>query len=136
MKGLTYALKIIAIVLNSIFLAGILFGMSRFDVHPQGLHDWAGLIFILVFPAITLITIALTFHKKGKILTYVLRIIAIIVNVFILIIIISAIAVERVYLEDFAQWLVCLMDLGLPVLNLVALALTLRKEKETNSDFS
>ncbi len=130
MKGRTYTLKITAFGLNSIFLAGILFIVSRTGVHPLSLHAWAVCIFILLFPSVTLITMALTFHKKAKILTPVLRIIAIIVNVLFLIIFISAIALQRLSLHHFVQWLVYLMALALPVLNLVALAVTFIKVKE------
>jgi hypothetical protein len=123
MKGVNKTVKIIVIVLNAIFLAGLLFGMSRYGVRPRGLLDKAGLIFILVFPAVTLVTIALTFRKEGKKPASILRIIAVIVNILFLIIFITAIALEGVSLEHFGQLLVCIMGLGLPVLNVVAVAL-------------
>jgi hypothetical protein len=123
MKGSAKACKIIAIVLNAIFLAGLLFGMSRYGVHPRTLLDKAGCIFILVFPAVTLVTIALTFRKEGKMPACVMKVIAVIVNVLFLIILISAIAIEGVSLEHFGQLLVCIMGLGLPVVNLGVLAL-------------
>jgi len=129
MKDLTKTLKIIAIVLNAIFLAGIIYGMTRYAVHPQDLHDRVGLIFILLFPAVTLVAITLTFHKKAKILTSILRIIAIIVNALFFIILISAIALKGVNLQHFSQLLVCIFGLGLPVLNIIAFALTFRKPK-------
>ena len=135
MKGGNKTLTIIAIVVNAIFLAGLLFGMSMYGARAEGRLDKVGLIFILVFPAVTLITIALTFRKEGKKLASVLRIIAVIVNVLFLIILISAmvLALERLHNQDFAQWLVCILGLGLPVLNLVALALTFRKTKDINA---
>lgn len=129
MKGLTYALKIIIIVLNAVFLAGIIYGMTRFGVHPRGLLDLIGCIFILVFPAVTLVTFLLTFHKKAIILTSVLRIITVIINILFLIILISAIVLEGISLEHFFQLLVVTFGLGLPVLNIVAFALTFRKPK-------
>ena len=132
MKGVNKILRIIAIVVNAIFLVGLLFGMSRYGVYPRTLLDKVGLIFMLVFPAVTLVTIALTFRKKSKILNSVLRIIAIIVNILFFIILISEIALEGVSLEHFAALLVCIMGLGLPVLNVVILALTFRKEKEAS----
>ncbi len=125
MKDLTKTLKIIAIVLNAIFLAGLIYGMTRFGVHPRDLHDQVGFIFTLIFPAVTLAAIILTFYKKSRIL----RIIAIIVNVLFLIILISAIALKGVNLEHFAQLLVCIFGLGLPFLNIAAFALTFRKPK-------
>ena len=132
MKRLTKALKIIAIVLNSIFLAVILFIASRPGAHPQTLRDWAGFVLIFVFLPVTLITIALTFHKKVQILTSVLKIIAIILNISFLIILICEMA--DIGLEGLAQWLFCLMGLGLPVVNVLAMALTYRKGKEITAD--
>ena len=125
MKGVAKTVKIIAIVLNGIFLAGLLFGMSMYGARTEGLLDKAGLIFILVFPAVTIVTIALTFRKEGKRLACFLKVIAVIVNVLFLIILISAMAIafERLYNQNVAQWLVCIMGLGLPVLNFAALAL-------------
>ena len=132
MKGQTKTLTIITAVLNGIFLAGLLFGISMYGARAEGRLDKAGLIFILVFPAVTLVTIALTFGKEGKKLTFVLKVIAIIVNILFLIILISALALafERLHNQDFAQWLVCIIGLGLPVLNVVTLGLTFRKGKE------
>lgn len=129
MKDLTKTLKIIAIVLNAIFLAGIIYGMTRFGVDPSGLLDLIGCIFILVFPAVTLVTFLLTFHKKAIILTSVLRIITVIINILFLIILISAIVLEGISLEHFFQLLVVTFGLGLPVLNIVAFLLTFRKPK-------
>ena len=80
MKIFTKAIKIIAIVLDTIFLAGLIFFLIRLGAQPQTLYDWAGFILMFAFPPITLITIALTFHKKFRILTFFLKIIAIIVN--------------------------------------------------------
>jgi tellurite resistance protein TehA-like permease len=130
MKGLTKALKIIAIVLNIILLAGLICFLIRLGAHPQTLSDWAGFISMFAFPPITLITIALTFYKKSRILTSVLRIIAVIVNASFLLILICVTAIGRVHLEGLAMWLLGLMGYGLPVLNVLALALTFRKGKE------
>jgi hypothetical protein len=128
MNGLAKALKIIAIVLNTIFLAvNLLIVCSSYGGYPQDLYDWAAFILIFALPPVTLITIALTFHKKLEILTSVLKIIAIILNISFLIILIFEVA--DIGLEGLAQWLFCLMGLGLPVLNVVTLALTFRKEK-------
>ncbi|MHC4735664.1 MAG: hypothetical protein ACYTDW_14590, partial [Planctomycetota bacterium] len=79
-----------------------------------------------------LVTIALTFRKEGKMPACVLKVIAIIVNILFLIILISARALVRISLDYFGPLLVCIMGLGLPVLNVVALALTFRKEKEAS----
>jgi len=126
MKRLTYALKIIAIVLNTIFLAGIIFFLIRLGAHPQTNLDWAGFIFMFAFPPIMLITIALTFHKKLEILTSVLRIIAIIVNTSFLVILICVTIIGHVRFEGPAMWLFGLLGYGLPVVNIVAMALTFR----------
>ena len=130
MKSLTYVLKIIAIVLNTIFLAGLIFFLIRLDDHPQTLRDWAGFILMFAFPPITLITIALTFHKKFQILTFVLIIIAIIVNASFLLILIYATAIGNVRPDSPAMLLFALLGYGLPVLNLLAMALTFTKGKE------
>ncbi|HIJ52132.1 MAG TPA: hypothetical protein HPP66_03135 [Planctomycetes bacterium] len=127
MKRLTKVVKIIAIVLNAIFLAIILLIVSRSGAHPQTLIDWAGFILIFVFPPVTLITIALTFHKKLEILTSVLKVIAIIVNVSFLTIFIFEVA--DAHFVNLVMWLVCLMGLGLPIVNILAVALTFRKGK-------
>jgi hypothetical protein len=84
MKGVTKTLKIIAIVLNAILLAGILFDMCRYGVWPRTLLYMDAFILIL-FPAVTLVTIALTFRKEGKMPACVLKVIAIIVNILFLI---------------------------------------------------
>ena len=132
MKSFTKAVKIIAIVLDTIFLAGLIFLLISLGAHPQSLRDWAGFILMFAFPPITLITIALTFHKKFRILTFFLRIIAIIVNAFFLLVLIHATAIGNVHLNGLAMWLFALLGYGLPVLNILALALTLRKGKEKN----
>ncbi len=127
MKRLTKALKIIAILLNTIFLAYTYSRLIKYGAHPQGLRDQAGIILIFALPPITLITIALTFHKKAQILTTVLKIISIIANASFLVIFICEAADSC--LVGLAMWLVCIMGLGLPVVNVAALALTFRKEK-------
>ena len=134
MKGLTYALKIIAIVLNTIFLAGIIFFLIRLGAHPQTLRDWAGFILMFAFPPITLITIVLICLKKFQILTSVLKIIAIIVNASFLVILICVTAIGHVHLEGLAMWLIGLLGFGLPVVNVLAVALTFRKGKATSDE--
>jgi len=133
MKRLTKALKIIAIVLNAIFLVGILLTVcSRYGGYPQDLRDQAGFILIFAFPAITLITIALTFHKKAQILTTVLKIISIIANVSFLVIFICEVADSC--LVGLAMWLVCVMGLGLPIVNILTIVLTYRKGKAMSNE--
>lgn len=127
MKRLTKVIKIIAIILNTIFLAVILFVVSRAGAHPQTAGDWAGCILLFAFPSLTLITIALTFHKRLESLTSVLKILAISVNVSFLIILIFEMVVDRVHLESPGMWLFCLMDFVLPVVNVLTIALTYRK---------
>ena len=133
MKGLTKTLTIIAIVLNAIFLAvNLLIVGSSYGGYPQDLYDWAAFILIFALPPVTLITIALTFHKKLEILHSVLKIIAIILNISFLIILIFEVA--DIGLEGLAQWLFCLMGLGLPVVNVLTVVLTYRKGKEITAD--
>jgi len=125
MNSLTYVLKITAIALNTYFSAWLLlFVCSGYGGHPLSLYAWLSGILICAVPPVTLITIALTFHKNRKILTSVLRIIAIILNAYILIVLIWFEKDPRDYLVLY------LMYCGFAVLNLVALALTLRKVKE------
>ena len=86
MKSLTYVLKITAIALNTYFSAWLLlFVCSGYGGHPLSLYACLSCILICAVPPVTLITIALTFHKNLKILTSVLRIIAIILNAHLLI---------------------------------------------------
>jgi hypothetical protein len=80
-KSLTYVLKITAIALNTYFSAWVLlFVCSGYGGHPLSLYACLSCILICAVPPVTLITIALTFHKNLKILNSVLRIIAIILN--------------------------------------------------------
>ena len=130
MKGVTYTLKIIAIILNSIFLAGLIFFVIRLGAHPRTLSDRAGFISMFALPPVTLVTIALTFYRKFRIISSILCIIAIIVNTVFLIILIYATALDNVHIKGPAMWLFGLMGYGLPVVNVVILALTFRKEKE------
>ena len=129
MKSVSKPLKIIAIVLNAIFLAGLIYGVTRYGVHLRDLHDRVGFIFTLVFPTVTLVTIALIFHKKLRILTFILKVIAIIVNASFLVILISAIVLKGVNLKQFSQLMVLIWGLGLPVINIAACVLPVRKAK-------
>ena len=134
MKKCIKNLRITAVVLNAIFLAGIIYGMTRYGVHLRGLHDKAGFMFALVFPAVTLVALALTFLKRPISLTSVLRNIALILNGLFLILLISAMALKGVNVEHFTQLMVCVLGIGIPALNLVALALTFIKQKEKTPD--
>ena len=133
MKGLAKAIKITAIVLNGIFLAGLIYGVTRYGAHPRDRLDKAGLILIFIFPAITLVTIAFTFLKKARHLTFVLMIIAVIVNILFFIILISAMIIKGVNMEHFTQLMVCVLGLGLPVVNVITMALTFRKPRAANT---
>jgi hypothetical protein len=65
MKSLTYVLKITAIALNTYFLHYVLsFVGSGFGGHPLSLRAWVSNILICAVLPVTLITIALTFHKN------------------------------------------------------------------------
>lgn len=133
MERLNKAIRINVIILNAVFLVGIIFFLIRLGTDPRNLRDWTGFILIFTFPPITLITIALAFHKKPEILTSVLTIIAIIVNASFLLILIWVTVLGRVHLEGFAIWLFGLLGYGLPVINLAALALTFRNAKQTST---
>jgi hypothetical protein len=134
MKGVSKTLKIIAIVLNGIFLAGLILFLISFGPDPRTLNDWAGFISMFAFGPMTIITIALTFGKKLQVLRSILRVIAIIVNVLFFIILIYVTAIGNVHLEGPAMWIFGLLSYGLPVVNLAALALTFRKGKEKTAD--
>jgi hypothetical protein len=134
MKRLTSVLKIIAIVLNSIFLAGIIFFLIRLGAHPVTLGDLAGFILIFAFPPVTLITLVLICLKKFQILTSILKIIAIIVNTSFLVILVCETAIGHVHLEGLGIWLLGLLGFGLPVVNVLAVALTFRKGKATSDE--
>lgn len=133
MERLNKAIKINAIILNAVFLVGIIFFLIRLGADPRNLRDWAGFISIFAFPPITLITIALTFHKKLEILTFALKLIAVILNASFLFILIWVTTLGRVNFEGFAIWLFGLLGYGLPVINLAALALTFRNAKKTST---
>jgi hypothetical protein len=127
MKSLTYILKLFAIALNAIFLPYVLSLIgSGFGGLPLSLLDWVECILSCALLPVTLITIALSFHKKFKILTSVLRIIAFIVNAYLLVLIIlfQHDIFEDIVLEPYSIYS------ALPALNLVALALTFIKEKQ------
>ena len=134
MKKFIKNLRITAVVLNAVFLAGIIYGITRYGVNLRGLHDKAGFMFALVFPAVTLVALALTFLKRPISLTSVLRNIALILNGLFLILLISAMALKGVNVEHFTQLMVCVLGIGIPALNLVALALTFIKQKEKTPD--
>ena len=132
MKPISRTIRIIAIILNVVFLAGIVFFLIRLGADPQKFRDWAGFISMFAFSPVTLITIALTFHKKLAILTFILKVIAIIINASFLVILIWVTAIGNVHLKGFAMWLFGLLSYCLPVLNIVAVALTFRNEKATS----
>lgn len=131
MEKLNKAIRINVIILNAVFFTGMIFFLIRLGADPRNLRDWAGFILIFAFPPITLVTIALTFQKKLQILTFVLKIIAIILNASFLLILIWVTALGRVHLEGIAIWLFGLLGYGLPVINLIALALTFIRTKQT-----
>ena len=131
MKGLAKAHKIIAIVLNAIFLAGLISFLISFPPDPQTLLDWAGFISMYAFAPMTIVAIALTFGKKLQILRLVLRIIAIIVNAFFLVLLICQTVIGQVHFKGFVMLLFGLLGYVLPAVNIVAVALTFREGKAT-----
>ncbi|MHC4694521.1 MAG: hypothetical protein ACYS67_17410 [Planctomycetota bacterium] len=129
MERLNKAIRINAIILNAVFLAGIILFLIKLGADPRNLRDWAGFISMFAFPPITLIAITLTFQKKLQILTLVLKIIAIILNASFLLILIWVTALGNVHLDGIVMWLFGLLGYGLPVLNLTVIALTFRRAK-------
>ena len=123
MKTLAKGIKITAIVLNGIFLAGLIFFLIRLGARPQGLSDWVGFVSMFAFPPVTGIAIALTFHKRCRILTCVLRIVAVIVNASFLVMLIYVTAIGNVHFDNLVILLVGLLGYGLPVVNIAALLL-------------
>jgi hypothetical protein len=127
MKSLTYVLKITAIALNTYFSAWLLlFVCSGYAGRPLSLYDWLSSLWICAIPQVTLITIALTFHKNRKFLNSLLTIIAIILNAHLLV---PLIWFHHEIIDDLVL-VPYLIYSGLPLLNLLILAFTLRKEKE------
>ncbi len=125
MKELTKVLVIAAIVPNFIFFTFVLSAICNdYGSNTLSLRGWLGVILIFAISPIMLITIALTFYKKFKILTSVLRIIAIILNAHALIILIWFEQDPLDYLELY------LMYYAFTIGNLVVLALTFIKQKE------
>ena len=125
MKELTKVLIIAAIVSNFMFLTFVLSAICHeFGSHTLSLRDWVGCILIFTLPVVMLITIALTFYKRFKILTFVLRIIAIILNAYALIILIWFEQDPLDYLELY------LMYYAFAAGNLVVIALTFIKERQ------
>lgn len=117
------ALKITTIVLNGIFIVGLICFIIKLGADPRTLLDWAGFISMFGFAPVTIVAIALTFGKKLKILRLVLRIIAIILNALLLIILIYVTADGRVQLEGLAMWIFGLLCYGLPAVNIASLVL-------------
>jgi hypothetical protein len=123
MKGLAKAHKIIAIVLNAIFLVGLIFFLISFPPDPRTLNDWSGFISMFALAPMTIIAIALTFGKKLQVIRLVLRIVAIIVNALFFIILIYVTAIGNVHIEGLAMWIIGIVGYGLPVVNIAALVL-------------
>jgi len=127
MKELTKVLIIAAIVPNIIFFTFYLLAICNDDGgQTLSLRDWVGIILIFALPLVMLITIALTFYKRFKILHFVLRIIAVILNAYLLIPLIW----NRHEILDDLPLDVYLMYFAFAVANLVVIALTFIKEKE------
>jgi len=125
MKELTKVLIIAALVPNFTFFTLFVLAICQdYGTLPSSLLDWIRGILIFALPVVMLITIALTFYKKFKILHSVLRIIAIILNAHALIILIWF---EQDPLDYLALYLIYY---AFAVGNLVVLALTFIKQNE------
>lgn len=85
MKPLTTVMKILAIVLNIIVLSFGLFIISKWGFYTENLLAWVlSILFLTCYP-VSLIAISFTFLKKARILTCVLKVIAVITNLSLLI---------------------------------------------------
>ena len=127
MKELTKVLIIAAIIPNFMFFTFFLSAICNdYGTLTPSLLDWLRGILMFTLSPIMLITIALTFYKKFKILHSVLRIIAIILNAYFLI---GLIWSRHEILTDLA-FEAYIIYCAFPAANLVVLALTFIKQKE------
>jgi hypothetical protein len=132
MRDLTKVLIIAAIIPNFTFLTFFLLAIfNDYGTLTTSLLDLLRGILTFAIAPIMLITIALTFYKKFKILTSVLRIIAVILNAYFLI---GLIWSRHEILTDLALD-TFLIYCAYPAANLVVIALTFIKQKEKTEDF-
>ena len=128
MKGVTAIVKNIAIVLNVIFLAFLLFTLKckGVVVGQADFREWAGLILTFTFPPVTLVTLAFAFHKKKPTISFALKVISIILNFSYLITIILEVVSGRFGYVVFNILMLVLLA-GLPIVNLLAILLPFQK---------
>ena len=127
MRQLSKVLIIAAVIPNFMFFTSFSSAFyNDFGTFTQSLRELLRGILIFALPVVMLITIALTFYKKFKILHSVLRIIAVILNAYFLIGLIWSWRQELtdITLQDY------IMLCALPAANLVVIALTFIKQKE------
>ena len=121
----TLILKIVAMALNTIFLTIWLISIAKSEISgPEGFLQWALMILFFTSLPVSLIAIVFTFLKKIKILTNVLKVLAIISNVFVLIYYCG-------HVVSLSEWYVSQQVLFLfifPVINILAIALPFRKK--------
>lgn len=128
MKGVTAIVKIIAIVLNVIFLAFLIFTVKSKGVvvGQADFREWAGLILTFTFPPVTLVALAFDFLKKKPTISFALKIISIIINFSYLISIILEVVRGRFGYVVFNILMLVLLA-GLPILNIFAILPTFQK---------
>jgi hypothetical protein len=128
MKGVTAVVKNIAIVLNVLFLAFLLFTVkSKGVVFGQAdFREWAGLILTFTFPPVTLVALAFDFLKKKPAISFYLKVISIIINFSYLITIIFEVVRGRFGYVVFNILMLVLLA-GLPIVNLLAILPTFQK---------
>jgi len=127
MKGVTAVVKIIAIVLNVIFLAFLLFTVKyKGFIGQADFREWAGLILTFTFPPVTLAALAFDFLKKKSTISFALKVVSIIINISYLISIILEVVRGRFGYVVFNVLMLVLLA-GLPIVNLLAILLTFEK---------
>jgi len=127
MKGVTAIVKVIAIVLNVIFLAFLLFTVKCKGVVGQAnFREWAGMILTFTFPPVTLVALAFDFLKKKPTISFALKVISIILNFSCLITIILEVVGGRHGYVGFNILMLFLLA-GLPIVNLLAILPTFQK---------
>jgi len=133
MKTLTTVIKIIAIVLNTLLIAFFAYCMissiASGDLHmDEGFYMWIGMPLILTCFPLSLITIVLTFLKKTRTFACVLKLISIALNICSFAYMVCAALAQGVHAEGFFLWLILLTIYALPLLNILTIALTFRKQ--------
>lgn len=129
MKIVSAILRITAIALNTFFLAYVLVQVGTYGFESDDLLVWIGMILIFTCLPVSLITVVFTFLKKMQVFTAALKIITIVLNVALFVCLICLAVTKGVDAEGFGRWLLVLLMFGFPLVNFLAILLTLRKAK-------